>query len=375
VKIKKTKKLNNLITRFTVFGFTVFTLFFAATVSFAQPNPKPVPKPRPIVVETPDIETIVKSTVNIVLNESDTAAEKSIQTDPKVNISLCVDEGKITINGWNRNEIRVFAANGTQVGFKVMQKLKDKPAWVNILGFDPQKTKNSAANECLSGDEIELDVPNNAVVNLKARESETMISSVGKVRIENASGDTTLRKIANGIEVKTFEGNISVEDSSGAITLTGTSGNILAFDVSANEIGDIFKVKTGSGTINLKNIGFTQVEANSNSGSIRYDGEFPEGGQYNFGTLNGSMTLLMSKDSSCKVNAIYSFGTFSSEIPFKAEQKSSGNEVKKLSAIFGKGEATVNLTTYNGRILIKNRQVFRQNLLQLKSKSLWLNFG
>jgi hypothetical protein len=353
VKIKEIKKLNNLITRFAVFGFTVFTLFFAATVSFAQPKPKPAPKP--IVVEMPDIETIVKSTIKIVLNESDTAAEKSIQTDPKVNISLCVDEGKITINGWNRDEIRVFATNGTQVGFKVMQKLKDKPAWVNILGFNPQKTKNPAANECLSGDEIELDVPLNAVVNLKARESETMISNVGKVRIENASGDTTLRKIANGIDVKTFEGNISVEGSSGAITLNTTSGNILAFDISANEIGDIFKAKTTSGAVNLKNIGYTQIEANSNSGSIRFNGEFSEGGQFNFGTTNGSMTLMMPKNSSCKMNATYSFGSFSSEIPFKAEQKSSGNETKKLSAIFGKGDATVNLTTYNGRILIKNQ--------------------
>jgi Putative adhesin len=357
VKIKKIKKLKTLISRFPVFGFTVFTLFFAATVSFAQPkpNPTPAPKPKPIVVEIPDIETIVKSTINIVLNEGDNAAEKSIQTDPKVNITLCVDEGKITINGWNRDEIRVFATNGTQVGFKVMQKLKDKPAWVNILGFNPQKTKTSAANECLSGDEIELDVPLNAVVNLKARESETTISSVGKVRIENASGDTTLRKIANGIEVKTFEGNIFVENSSGAITLSTTSGNVLALDVSANEIGDIFKAKTTSGAVNLKDIGYTQIEANSNSGSIRYNGEFSEGGQYSFGTMKGSMTLLIPKDSSCKVNATYSFGSFSSEIAYKAEQKSSGNEVKKLAAIFGKGDATVNITTYNGKILIKNR--------------------
>jgi Putative adhesin len=348
VKITLLKNIDLPTTCSFVSIFAVFIFLFAA-ISFAQPKPKTVPKP--VVVVKAEADTDVK----IIVNESDIAAEKSIQTDPKVNISLCVDEGKITINGWNRNEIRAFVSNGSQVGFKVMQKLKDKPVWVMVLGFEPQKTKTSNANECLSGEEIELDVPNNAIVNLKGRESEMTVSNVAKVRIENASGSTTLRKISNGIEVKTFEGNISVEDSSGAMTLTGTSGNILAYDVSANEIGDIFKVKTGSGTINLKNIGFTQVEANSNSGSIRYNGEFPEGGQYTFGTLNGSMTLLMPKDSSCKVNATYSFGSFSSEIPFKAEQKSSGNEVKKLSATFGKGDATVNLTTYNGRILIKKQ--------------------
>ncbi len=342
MKIIRRKKINSLPACSFASISAVLIFLFATTLS-AQPKPKP----RIIGVE--------KSTVKVVVNESDVPAEKSIRTDPKVNISLCVDEGKITINGWDRNEIRAFVSNGSQVGFKVLQKLKDNPVWVMILGFDPQKINDSAASECLSGEEIELDVPNNAIVNLKSRETEALISNIAKARIENASGDTTLRKVSNGIEVKTYEGNISVEDSSGAMTLTTTGGNILAFDVSANEIGDIFKAKTASGTINLKNIGYTQVEANSNSGSIRYNGEFPDGGQYNFGTLNGSITLLMPKDSSCKVNATYSFGSFSSEIPFKAEQKSSGNEVRKLSAIFGKGDATVSLTTYNGRILIKNR--------------------
>lgn len=334
--------------------FTVFISMFAA-ISFAQPKPKPTSKPQTAVVEKPEVKVDVKSDVKVVLNESDIPAEKSIQTDSKVIISLCVDEGKITINGWNRNEVRAFVSNGGIVGFRVMQKLKNIPAWVNILGFDPNQTKNSNANECLSGEEIELDVPNNATVNLKARESETLISNIAKVRIENANSDTKLRKISNGIEAKTFEGNISVEDSSGAITLSTSSGNILVFDVSANEIGDIFKVKTGSGAINLKNIDFTQVEANSSSGSIRFNGTFPEGGQYNFGTTNGAMTFIIPDESSCKVNATYSFGSFSSEIPFKADQKSSGNEVKKLSATFGKGDATVNVTTYNSRILIKKQ--------------------
>jgi Putative adhesin len=348
VKTTRHKNIRSLLTC-SFAGVSVIFIFLFATISSAQPKPKPVPKP--VVVVKTEIDTGVK----VVVNESDIPAEKSIQTDAKVNISLCVDEGKITINGWNRNEIRAFVSNGSQVGFKVMQKLKDNPVWVMVLGFEPQKVKNSNANECLSGEEIELDVPNNAIVNLKTRETEALISNIAKARVENASGNTVLRKISNGIEVKTFEGNISVEDSNGATTLTSTGGNILAFDVSANEIGDIFKVKTGSGIINLKNIGYTQIEAGSNSGSIRFNGTFSEGGQYTFGTLKGAMAFLIPTDSSCKINATYSFGSFSSDIPFKAEQKSSGNEVKKLSAIFGKGEATVNLTTYNGRISIKKQ--------------------
>ncbi len=324
-------------------SFAVLIFLFAAN-SFAQPKPK-------VVVET-------KVQTKVIVNDSDIPAEKSIQTDAKVNVSLCVDRGKITINGWNRNEVRAFVSNnsrGSQVGFKAAQNVNGKPALVNVLGFNPQTTKDLRANECLSGDEIELDVPQNAVIKLKARESEISISNVAKAHIENVSGEITLREISNSIDATTYEGDISVSGSHGSIFLTTTSGNILTFDVSMNEIGDIFKAKTSSGLINLKNTDYTQVDVNSNSGSIRYNGDFSNGGQYNFGTSNGAITISMPEKSSCKVNATYSFGSFGSEIPFKAEQKSSGNEIQKLTAIFGKGDATVNLTTFNGKVLIKKR--------------------
>jgi Putative adhesin len=335
-----------------VSSLAIFVCLFAV-ISLAQPNP--IPKPQPSPIPRPKVKVDVKTNVKVVINESDIPAEKSIQTDAKVNITLCVDKGRITINGWNRNEIRAFVSNGSQLGFKVLQKIKDIAVGVKILGFDPQKTKETNVKDCLTGEEIELDVPNNSIINLKARESETLISNLAKVRIDNSSGNITLRKISNGIEAKTYEGNISVGDSGGAITLNTTSGNILTFDVLANEIGDIFKTKTESGAINLKNVNYTQVEVNSTSGSIRYNGEFSNGGQFNFGTLNGAMTFLMPNNSSCKVNATYSFGSFSSEIPFKAEQKSSAKETQKLTAIFGDGDANVNLTTYSGRILIKKQ--------------------
>ena len=324
-------------------SFAVFVFLFAI-ISFAQPKPK-------VVVET-------KIQTKIIVNESDIPAEKSIETDAKVNVSLCVDKGKITINGWNRNEVRAFVSSnsrGSQVGFKSAQDINGKPALVNVLGFNPQTTKDLRANECLSGDEIELDVPQNAVIKLKARESEVSIANVAKVHIENVSGEITLREISNSIDATTYEGDLSVSDSHGSIFLTTTSGNILVFDVSMNEIGDIFKAKTSSGLINLKNTNYTQVDVNSNSGSIRYNGDFSNGGQYNFGTSNGAITISMPTDSSCKLNATYSFGAFDSEIPFKADQKSSGGEVKKITAMFGKGDATVNLTTFNGKILIKKR--------------------
>jgi DUF4097 and DUF4098 domain-containing protein YvlB len=313
-------------------------------------TPRPIAKPQPAAI--PEKVAVPKKPTRptrIVVNESEFPAEKSISVEPKINISLCISEGKVTVNGWDRNEIRALVTNGSEVGFKVLQK-KEKPVWVEVLGYDPAKVKNL---DCLSGESIELNVPTGATINLKSRESETSITDVAKVRVENVSGDIDLRNIANGIEAKTYEGDVTVENSSGAMSLNSTTGNILAFEVSSDEIGDIFKAKTANGAITLQNIGHTKVEANSSSGSVRFIGGMIAGGRYSVGTQNGTITFLIPAASSCKVNATYNYGVFNSEIPMKDVQKSPAGSVQKLTSILGNGEANLIITTFNGAIRIR----------------------
>jgi hypothetical protein len=336
----------------------LFALLFSFGVNFAvaqSPTPKPPPKPMPNQkIEIPKPNWKVRKKIK---NDNDTPAEKSIAVDANINISLCVSEGKLKINGWERNEIRAFVNGGSQVGFTILQKKNANPVWVKVLGFDPTTNTNKETNsdECLSGDEIELDVPRNATVNVKSSVSEMMISSVAKVTVENGGGDVFLYNIARGIEAKTYEGDVTVENSSGAMSLFSTTGNIIAFDVSPSEIGDIFKAKTSNGAIMLKNVGQRQIEANSNSGSINFNGDFLNGGQYSFGTSNGAITLNIPQNSSSNVNASYGFGAFSSEIPLLNVVKNSPSRVQNLSAQIGTGSATLKLTTVSGAIRIKKQ--------------------
>src|SRR5258706_15967009 len=49
-------------------------------------------------------------------------SERSIKVDGNVNLSLCVTQGTIKVNGWNRSEVRVFVQDGSKFGFKVQLK-------------------------------------------------------------------------------------------------------------------------------------------------------------------------------------------------------------------------------------------------------------
>ena len=376
--MKKFKPILNLINS----KGKILTFFFAALccLSFQEvsaqrvPTPTPNPKPRtervpktetPEPPETTTTPTIVtprprplptppKEVKKVVLNEGFAPAEKSIVVEPKVNITLCVKEGNVTINGWNRDEIRAYVEDGSQVGFKIVQKnpKTDKPVWVYVMGFDPPKNKELKPEECLSGSNIELDVPRNASITLKSLESEIKIESVGKVWAANLGGDIYLNEIANGIEATTYRGDITVERSSGQMVLTNSEGNIIALDVSPSEIGDIFKAKTNSGRITLQAVGHRQIDTNSISGSTSFDGEVLNGGQYGFSTTNGSIVLAIPPTSACKINAWFGFGAFSSDIPLQNTLK----KEQSLSAQLGNADATcsLNLKTGSGVIRIRN---------------------
>lgn len=350
--MKKKKQIINFRQRAKI--IILIALFCVSSISiYAQVAPPQPPQPprqmRPIKPK-------IWKTGRVSRNESGKPAEKSISVDAKVNISLCVSEGKLKINGWDRDEIRVFVSEGSEVGFNVREKNKQNNAvWVMVVGFDPAKNEAADADECLSGDEIEIDVPRGSIVNVKGQASETTIDSVAKARVENVGGDIFLNNVAQGIYATTYEGDVTVEKSSGAMTLTSTTGNIVAFDVSPSDFGDIFKAKTSSGAITLQQVEHRQMEVNSNSGSMKYVGLFKNGGQYTFGTLNGSMQLLIPEKSSCKINASYGYGAFNSEIPLQNIVKNANPKTQSLTASMGAGDANVNLRTYSGAILIRKQ--------------------
>ena len=308
------------------------------------PNPRPLPTPP-------------RETKRVVVNEGYTAAEKAIQTESKVTINLCVIEGSVRINGWDRDEVRAYVGAGSQVGFKIVQERNKKPVWVSVLGFDPKNNKEVKPEDCLSGSDIELDVPRNATINLESGESQIKIESVARVAVKTLSGGIYLNDIAYGIEATTYEGDLMVEKSSGRITLNNTSGNIIALDAAPSDVGDIFKAKTNSGRITLKGIEHRVIETGTISGSTTFDGELLSGGQYTFTTQNGSIILAVPPDSACKITAWFGFGAFNSEIPLVNTLK----KEQSLTAQLGSGEATCNVNLKTGSGVIRIRKQGSEN--------------
>lgn len=282
--------------------------------------------------------------------------ERSIAVSPNVNLTLCVAQGNLRINGWNRNEVRVYVKDGGKMKFHVREKNESdgKPNWVSPVPADP-KSANKTYPDCIWGNYIEIDMPMSAALEIKGTETEATIDDVRKVYIKNIGGDITVRNATSGVTAWTYEGDVTVEGSTGQMNLETTSGNITAFQVSPAEIGDRFKAKTGSGAILLQTVGHRQTEVTSISGSVAFTGEIRNGGSYSLSTTNGSIRMTLPASTACQFLAVYGSGNFASEIPVKLETENLiGGPLKKVAGKIGAGsDAILKLTANNGSIGIK----------------------
>lgn len=365
---KCTPKLKKLVTCFVIcFAF----LTFLAISNFAQtPKPAPTPKPRPKSTPTypsptspqtptttpdfPDTPKVWQQKKKKIVNESEFPAEKSIEVDSKVNIYLSVCDGNIKVNGWDRNEIRAYVKNGSEVGFKVTQKNPStgKPIILNVLGYDPQKTKQIGIESCLSGEEIELDVPHGAYLSIESQEGDVNIYSVRKTQVKSLSGNIWLSDISNGTFAQTFDdGDVTIENSKGNLQLFSTNGNVTVLNVEPLEVDDKLQTKTNGGTITMQSVQHSQVTSISHSGIIKLASQIVSGGQYKLIT-NGAIMLLIPSKSSLVFNAVY--GNFQSDIPLTLDNisKNPNSQLQTRTGQIGSGDASVTMQT-SGIIRIK----------------------
>lgn len=319
--------------------------------SAMPPKPPPTPKPR-VVAPVPKAPPVV---LHLPRGGDH---EKSILVAPNANFSLCVIQGLLRVNGWKRNEIRVFIKGGSSVGFKILERSPDdqQPVWLMATGYDPKRV-NKAFPECIWGDEIEIDMPEGSTLGIKGQETRTVVERVKKASVKSVGGNIIIRNVSNGVSASTYEGDITVEESKGPLSLESTTGNIVVFEAGPSESGDAFKAKTNSGAISLQALKYRQIEVGSISGSVVFTGSILGGANYSFGTSNGSIRLAIPQASVFKLAATFASGSFSSELPFKILTEDVRDVGKSIVGQFGTGNgATVKLTTNYGTIGIRKNQ-------------------
>jgi hypothetical protein len=83
--------------------------------------------------------------------------ERKTAVDSNVSVKLCVAEGELKINGWARDEVRVFVKNGREFHMKALEKSAEsgKVNWLWVGNV--AEGRPGPGSDCLAGQTIEID--------------------------------------------------------------------------------------------------------------------------------------------------------------------------------------------------------------------------
>jgi hypothetical protein len=184
--------------------------------------------------------------------------------------------------------------------------------------------------------EYQVQVPEDASVTLHAES--------GRVHAEKLHGDVTVAGSDSPIEVLDCAGgHVHVRTLNGSVTLSNVHGHI--------------EVMSVGGDVSMNQVTGMLVAVNSNTGKIKYAGDFGDEGEYDFTSHTGDIEAVAPAFASIDVLARSDQGKVDSD--FSLEPKHTPFYAKGGSAFagtIGKAASSVKLFSFSGKIHLKKRQ-------------------
>lgn len=260
-------------------------------------------------------------------------------SDGTVNISNIA--GSVTVEGWNRNEVRVTGELGKNVEELIFERSGDK---ITIKVKVPKKGGRGIASD------LDVSIPAKSSLDVGTVSAEIEVSGVlGEQKLEAVSGD---------IETDTQEADVRAGTVSGDVQITGqgkdaetrgttVSGDVTFYKVSGNVAGE-----SVSGDVTLEGGSFDRASFNTVNGDVEFSAELRDGGKLTAETVNGDVELNFQG----KVTGRFDISTFNGDIdncfgprPQRTSKYAPGQE---LNFQEGDGDTRISLSTMNGDITI-----------------------
>jgi DUF4097 and DUF4098 domain-containing protein YvlB len=262
-----------------------------------------------------------------VLAASAEEIKRNFPTGAKPSLELVNQNGGISVKTWDHNEIEIKAnPSSDAIGVMVIpgeQKVtvQTQPKGDRILPSDARV-------------DFEILVPREATVHVD--------SERGQVSVENVRGDITIEGVSNSVVLSNISGHIMARTVDGPILLRSCEGRVEAHSIS----GDLKFVRVNA----------YELVANTNSGTISYEGDFGSKGHYVLTNNLSPINIVASDKASFELTARSVEGSIESNIPFRPTPLGQPfrhlSPGKFLQGLFHGGESTVQITSFSGTIRV-----------------------
>ena len=223
--------------------------------------------------------------------------------DAGATVTLCVASGTLQVRGWDKSEIRVRSLDATQIEFRRIDKIKDKPpSRIDVMVLN-KSTGTNPKFDCQAIADVEMEVPAGATVQVQTRDGDIVIAGVAGAYAGSQNGDIAIERATKLVEAGSVGGSIVLKDSSGRVNLSSAGGGVEASNIRAASEDDTFDVGTVSGDIQLDRVSNPKVTAKTVNGNMTMTGPLAKSGWYGFTNMTGNIILAMPHDASFQLNA------------------------------------------------------------------------
>lgn len=259
--------------------------------------------------------------------------ESSIATTSHPRVTISNMGGKVTVEGWDRQQVHVsYRVMTPKVAVNTVQLpsngLADKVHFTTYFVDRTSLSQNPVVDYVLQ-------VPTGASLEIH--------NPQGTVKIDSINGDTSVESLGGNISVSDAGGPLSIRSVGGNIEVIRPSGRVEAYSI--------------NGDLHFMNPTSMRVHGTTTSGKIIYEGNFASGGDYVLSDYSGDITVLCPPNASFELDAKTVRGKLDNEFPL-VRRGPVQSFVPPGNSIFGtqgSGQATVELTSFSGTIHIRRR--------------------
>ena len=255
--------------------------------------------------------------------------EKRFPTSANPTVHLHSENAQIKIKGWERTEVRMIAVPGPATEVTAEQKSNRVEIITQVVRPGVPSAERGVNYEIMAPEESSL----------------TVHCDAGSVQIERIRGDISVETVTAPTVLRDIEGHIAIKTMSGAVSAERYTGRIEARSVS----GDLRFLQSAT----------SSLTANTTSGAIYFEGMLRHAGTYSFTNYSGLTELVLSADDSFELKADSVRGIVESEIPLQRPRASRATYAPKLMqslvGVYGAGEASVQASSFSGKIKIRKR--------------------
>jgi hypothetical protein len=254
---------------------------------------------------------------------------KTFSTSENPTVEVRTQAGRLKVKGWDQNQVGVSGQSSD-----AMKLSAEGDARKVSIQSEPLREKLSREEAQVN---LEISVPKKATVHVK--------SDRGAVEVDSLEGGVlTVDGVSTDVDVSGVQGDISVQTVDGPIQLLQSHGRI--------------RVESISGDMKFLRVGGSEFVANTNSGSISFEGDFSGApgarpGSYVLSSYSAPIEVIAARTASFHVSARSVQGLIQNNLTIRPTAE--GNSFRRLpgryvEGRFNAGDAILEINSFSGTI-------------------------